>query len=187
MPVSDDLQLEPASYLLLVFLYKCNSHSRDDRTSTAKYVETHKSEIEATCRVLEWLRLAAPARQSPFGWKASNLLVDLIVNPRKRLGRSAKAGIESWEENVIDMICEAALGNLDHVTGECLSYIRWFFGSLGLMNINDDGDWSPNRRLLNLAAESRFEKERQRDKKLYNAKNDEDLNEFGESDLHALN
>jgi hypothetical protein len=106
-----------------------------------------------------------------------------MVRPRKRLGRSAKACIESWEENAVNMIFEAALGNLDHVTDECLWYIQSFFGSLGLMNINDDGEWSPTRRLLNLAAESRFEKERQRDKRVYNAKNDkDDLDEFDEDD-----
>jgi hypothetical protein len=180
MSVSDELQPEPASYLLLVLLYKSDSRSPDDRASTAKYVESHKSEIEATCRVLEWLRLAAPARRSPLGWKASNLLVDLIVKPRKRLGRSVKACIESWEENAVNMIFEAALGNLDHMTYECRSYIEWLFGFLGLMNINDDGDWIPTRRLLNLAAESRFEENRQRTR---NSKNDkDDLDEFDEDD-----
>jgi hypothetical protein len=50
----------------------------------------------------------------------------------------------------------------------------------------EDGDWIPTRRLLNLAAESRFEQERQRDKKLHNGNNLEDLNEFDDGDLDAL-
>jgi hypothetical protein len=146
-------------------------------------VETHKSEIEATCRVLEWLRLATPAKEAPLGWKASNLLVGLIVKPRKRFGRSAKACIEAWEENAINMIFETALGNLDHVPSECLIYIQWLFGSLGLMNINDDGDWIPTRRLLNLAAQSQFEEEHQRNEKLRNLHSCEDRNEFADNDL----
>jgi hypothetical protein len=86
MPVSDDLQLEPASYLLLVLLHKGDSHSPDDRASMAKYVESHKSEIEATCRVLEWLRLAAPAKAKSSWLEAQQFTSRLDGQATQALG-----------------------------------------------------------------------------------------------------
>ena len=186
MLLPKDLQLQPASYLLLVLLYESNLPST--KLSAEQYLKDNKSHIEATCRVLELLQLAKPAQQSALGWKATNLLVDLIVKPRKRLGRSAKDCIESWEENAVKMIIDAALENRDGVTPECLWYISSFFGSIGLMNINESGDWIPTRKLLNLAAESRFEKERKRDRKLFAGAENEagDIDEFDEYGLPCV-
>ena len=128
MSVPKDPQLQPASYLLFGLLYENN------RTTTQflerKNWEDNKSYIEATCRVLELLQLAKPTRRGTFGWKATNLLVELILKPRKRLGRSAKDGIEAWEENAVDMIMDAALGNRHEVEYDTLWYIGSFDGTV---------------------------------------------------------
>jgi hypothetical protein len=87
---------------------------------------------------------------------------DQLLQRRKHWnGSTREKDAESWEDDAVTLIYEAAIKDFDEQYLGCDEYIRWFLGYIGLMTITAGGDWIPTRRLLNLAAESRM---RQRDK-----------------------
>ena len=157
--MSQDLQV--GSYLLFSCLYKSQQYS-GELPSIEEYVKEEGREVEATCRVAEWLGLVTPDTEGELGWKPTHLFVDQVLQRHRQWNRSTRErDVESWEDDAVTLICEAALKNFHTNFLDCDEYIRWFLGYIGLMTITDDGDWIPTRRLLNLAAECRMQ---QRDK-----------------------
>jgi hypothetical protein len=89
--------------------------------------------------------------------------VDQLLQRRKHWnGSTREKDAESWEDDAVTLIYEAAIKDFDRQFPGCDEYIRWFLGYVGLMTITGGGDWIPTRRLLNLAAECRM---RERDKR----------------------
>jgi hypothetical protein len=153
----NDFQAE--SHLLLSCL--CKSDGYQKVPGVEEYMIKTGREVEAACRVAEWLGLVTPD-EGELGWKPTQLFVDQILQRRKQWNHSTRENdAELWEEEAFTLIYEAALKDNDdkHLYRE--PYVKWFLGYIGLMTITNDGDWVPTRRLLNLAAECRW---RERDK-----------------------
>jgi hypothetical protein len=157
--MSQELKVE--SYLLFSCLYKSDQYNQV-LPSVEEYMKEKGREVEAACRVAEWLGLVTPDAEGELGWKPTHLFVDQVLQRRKQWNRSTREeDATSWEDEAVTLICEAALKDFHRHFLDCDEYIRWFLGYIGLMTITDDGDWIPTQRLLNLAAECRI---RQRDK-----------------------
>jgi hypothetical protein len=152
--MSQELQVE--SYLLFSCLWKSQQYN-SELLSVEEYVKEEGREVEAACRVAEWLGLVTPDAEGELGWKPTHLFVDQLLQRRKKWNHSTRRkDAESWEEEAFTLIYEAALKEFDDKGLDCESYVRWFLGYIGLMTITGDGDWIPTRRLLNLAAECRM-------------------------------
>jgi hypothetical protein len=125
-----------------------------------EYMKEDGREVEAACRVAEWLGLVVP--DAELGWRPTHLFVDQLLQRRKHWNSSTREkDAESWEDDAVNLIYDAAIKDFDGQFLGCDEYIRWFLGYIGLMTITAGGDWIPTRRLLNLAAECRW---RERDK-----------------------
>jgi hypothetical protein len=153
-------RLPVGSYLLFSCLYRSQQHS-GDLPSIEEYISIEGREVEAACRVAEWLGLVTPDGEGKLGWKPTHLFVEQILQRSKQWTRvTREKDAEPWEDDAVTLICEAAIKDYYKKWLGCDHYIRWFFGYIGLMKITDGGDWIPTRRLLNIAAECRM---RQRD------------------------
>ena len=157
--MSQELQVE--SYLLFSCLWKSQQYN-GEIPSVEEYMKEEGREVEAACRVAEWLGLVTPDAEGELGWKPAHLFVDQLLQRCKRWnGSTREKDAESWEDDAVTLIYEAAIKDFDRQCLGCDEYTRWFLGFIGLMTITAGGDWIPTRRLLNLAAECRM---RQRDK-----------------------
>jgi hypothetical protein len=157
--MSEELQVE--SYLLFSCLWKSQQYN-GALPSVEEYMKEEGREVGAACRVAEWLGLVTPDAEGELGWKPTHLFVDQVLQRRKHWnGSTREKDAESWEDDAVTLIYEAAIKDFDRQFLGCDEYIRWFLGYVGLMTITDGGDWIPTRRLLNLAADCRM---RERDK-----------------------
>jgi len=156
--MSQELQVD--SYLLFLCLCKSQQHN-GELPSVEEYMKEEGREVEAACRVAEWLGLVTPDAEGELAWKPTPLFVDQVLQRRKQWNHSTRRkAAESWEEEAFTLIYEAALKEFDDTGLDCEGYVRWFLGYIGLMTITDDGDWIPTKRLLNLAAECRMRERR---------------------------
>jgi hypothetical protein len=160
--MSRELQVE--SYLLFACLWKSQQYN-GELPSVEEYMKEEGREVEAACRVAEWLGLVTPDAEGELGWKPTHLFVDQVLQRRRQWNHSTRQkNAEAWEEEAFTLIYKAALKDFDDKGLDCESYVRWFLGYIGLMTITDDGDWIPTRRLLNLAAECSWRERRKLEK-----------------------
>jgi hypothetical protein len=151
--------LSVESYLLLSCL---GQRTQTDRVSVSieQCVTTNTRVIETTCQVAEWLGLARLDRYSVLGWAPTIMLVELLLSRGRQWDRSTrKQGPVALEEKAFQTIFQSAFGDCAEELSDCREQVKLFLGFLCLMEVADDGEWFPTRRLLDLAAESR-----QRDK-----------------------
>src|SRR5437879_5672885 len=147
---------EVGSYLLFSCLCKSDQYN-EELPSVEDYMKEKGREVESACRVAEWLGLVTPDAECELGWKPTHLFVDQVLQRRRQWNHSTREkDAESWEDEAVTLIYEAALKDVDGRGLDCETYIRWFLGYIGLMTITADGDWIPTRRLLNFAAECRM-------------------------------
>src|SRR5271156_4657092 len=92
----NDKTLEPGAYILFCFYYEAWFYGRS-YPSAASYLERYREEVRATGQALAWLYLAEPDEESCFGFRPSNYMISLLVKPRKRILKSAKACVSTWE------------------------------------------------------------------------------------------
>jgi hypothetical protein len=157
MKVPNELQLDSGSYLLYALLYESNTIARHDRSSAAYFLHTFKSEVQIACQIAAWLGLATPAVESPLGWTSTPPLVDLVVQQRRGHRRDGKKHFSGVETTDFDTIAESALG--DPFSLEREYCVRQCFVFIGLIQLGDDEDeWVPTQRLLDLVAEKRKER-----------------------------
>jgi hypothetical protein len=146
---------EPEAYLLFLIISRANQFE-DDRPFTARrYLQDFEGEIQATCRLLEWLYLATPDTSS-LGWRPSHELMHVLAKPTMGRLTSAKEAPTTDDEDVIESIFEAALPDLK---GYDLGGARLFglsvLSALGLLRTAKNGDYTPTQHLRELAAERR--------------------------------
>jgi hypothetical protein len=119
-------------------------------------VKRFEKQIRGMGQVLEWLGLAIRDKNSPLGWKPSHDLMSLIAKPHKR-SNSRKPGGSAEDDEIFDMILDAAVGELEE-DSNIPSFVAQVLTGLGLMARGCDGcDYIPTKRLRWLACKRRQE------------------------------
>jgi hypothetical protein len=156
MRVSNDLQFDTETYLLFSIYYEAHGILKGMDESAATFMKRFAKQIRATGQVLEWLGLATANKNSPLGWKPSHDLMSLIARPHKR-SNSRKPGASAEDNEVFDMILDAAVGELEEDSNIAL-FVASVLTGLGLMARGCDGcDYIPTKKLRWLACERRQE------------------------------
>jgi hypothetical protein len=153
MRVPNDLQFDTETYLLLSIYYEAYGIHEGMDESAATYVKRFEKQIRGTGQALEWLGLAIRDKNSPLGWKPSHDLISLIAKPHKP-SKSKKSCPSAEDDEVFDMILDAAVGELDENSSICSCVAKVLTG-LGLMVRGRDYDYIPTKYLRRLAAERR--------------------------------
>jgi hypothetical protein len=156
------VEFDLGSYLLLCCLRKWDI-DEPRRPSPEDYARCDLLEVEAACKVAEWLGLVVADKQTVLGWKPTQLFVAQMFKRPRRCYQIARIA-EAWEGDALDMIFEAAFGERYDVLAEYRQDAGFFLAYLGLMKIYNRRDLIPNSRLLNLAADSRSREKKARQK-----------------------
>jgi hypothetical protein len=165
MRVPNDLQFDTETYLLFSIYYEAYGILEGMDESAATYMQRFAKQIRGTGQVLEWLGLATPNKSSPLGWKPSHDLMSLIAKPHER-SNSRKPGPSAEDNEVFDMILDAAVGELEE-DSNIPHFVASVLTGLGLMVRGCDGvDYIPTKRLRRLACTRRQEERRLREEEL---------------------
>ena len=106
----------------------------------AKYVKMHDCEINDAGEVLEYLGLAQPDKNSPLGWRPTHLLMEIIG---RRLSKLKLQQEPADDELTVHLLRDAVFGDAEEPRG--LGYK--LLSELGLLQVNDAGDWVATRQL----------------------------------------
>jgi hypothetical protein len=118
------------------------------------YLREHKTLVDGTCHILEWLGLIEADSSCAFGYKTTERLERIFVERHEHpLKDSNKASASIEEIDVINSVFDAA------VTEEDQPYVCPLAGvllhKLGLVRYTRNGDEIPTHDLRLLAAERR--------------------------------
>src|ERR1700681_2017113 len=92
-------ELQVGSYLLFSCLWNSQQYN-GTFPSIEEYMKEEGREVEAACRVAEWLGLVTPDTEGELGWKPTHLFVDQVLQRRKKWNRSTREkDAESWEDD----------------------------------------------------------------------------------------
>lgn len=155
-------ELDLGSYLLLCCLRKLDI-DKPKRPSAEDYARCDQLEVEAECKVAEWLGLVVADKRCVLGWKPTELFVAQMFRRPRRCYQTAR-NAEAWEDDALNMIFEAAFGERYDVLAEYRQDAGFFLAYLGLMKIHNRRDLIPNSRLLNLAADLRSRQKKAKQK-----------------------
>src|SRR5277367_803907 len=145
--------LEPQTAFLFVIFREACTTEWDETKALNGYVKFWKENVFAVGRVFQWLGLAEPDEESVIGWKASSLLMGLmVINRRGRLSR--KTTVSQEDIDTFDLIVEAALGNKEDWS-DSLGFIWDCLRVVGLVMETQEGELAPTRLLRELAVERR--------------------------------
>jgi hypothetical protein len=84
--MSQDWKVE--SYLLFSCLSKSDYYSK--LPTVEEYMKEAGREVEAACRVAEWLGLVTPDAEGVLGWKPTRLFVDQVLQRRNQWNHSTR-------------------------------------------------------------------------------------------------
>jgi hypothetical protein len=156
MNLHNRFDYDPEAYLLFLIISRANEFETDGRLNMIGYLQSYGKEVQATCRVLEWLSLAMYDKGSPIGFSASHELMEVLAKPTRGRLTSAKEGPTTDDEDVIASIFEAAVPDLKgYDLGSARLFGRSVLGAIGLLRTTQNGDYAPTRYLRELAAERR--------------------------------
>jgi hypothetical protein len=156
MRVPNDLKFDTDTYLLFSIHYEAYEPFEGMDKSAATYVKRFEKQIRVMGQVLQWLGLATRDKESPLGWKPSHDLISLIAKPHKR-SKSRKPGASVEDDEIFDMILDAAVGELEE-DSNIPSFVAKVLAGLGLMVRGCEGvDYIPTKRLRWHACERRQE------------------------------
>jgi len=113
MHAPNDLKFEPEIHLSFCLYYEATWGYQRSTASAAAYLERFKEEIRATGRVLEWLYLAEPDKESRLGWRPTSFSMSLLVEPRKFILKSARECALARDKEAFDSMISTVLGNVD--------------------------------------------------------------------------
>jgi hypothetical protein len=111
-------------------------HVGEVKTDPVEYVAQFKKQLEAAGSELKFLQLATPDKKSPFGWKPTPRLMELVA---KR--KTAKKPKRLYEADIwYQLLDDCVFGyNSDRDQGSV--FTRELLLALGLLHEGDLGDW----------------------------------------------
>jgi hypothetical protein len=125
-------------------------------------LERFKDEIRAAGRVLEWLYITEPDKESRLGWRPTSFLMSLLVKPRKFILKSTRACASAWDKEALDGIISTVLANEDNVP-QRRAHAILVLSFLNLIRWARNGDVVLTRTLLALVSARRREEDYLRD------------------------
>jgi hypothetical protein len=125
-------------------------------------LERFKDEIRAAGRVLEWLYITEPDKESRLGWRPTSFLMSLLVKPRRFVLKSARECAPASDKEAFDGTISTVLADVDNVLKK-RAHVILVLSFLDLIRWARNGDVVLTRTLLALLAARRREEEYLRD------------------------
>jgi hypothetical protein len=140
-----------ARFLLLV-IREIYSHENDP-SSMLEYLKTYGTEIDATLRMLKYLGLAEETR-SAFGWKATDVFLQLVARKATRLLRRSPTIMSASDNLTLEYIIAKAWPRMSEQTQkEVKPFAAQILRGLGLMRRTADLGSKPTMLLFDLATD----------------------------------
>jgi hypothetical protein len=147
-----DLMFDNDIQLMVSIFHKAYQLGGAEERDPAKYVKTHKSDIEEAGQLFAYLDLAKPDAQSPLGWRPTPALMEIIANRAARLARPLDDTVSAEDRLMISLLCDAAFGKSRYPVC-AIQVLR----ALGLVRQAFDGDLL-TLKLLRLFADAYYDR-----------------------------
>ena len=88
----------------VVGIFQERFHADEVIMDAVKYVATHQSKLKAAGPELTFLQLASPDKKSPFGWKPTARLMELIAARTKAKNYKRLYEADIWNQLMLDYV-----------------------------------------------------------------------------------